>query len=65
MDWHNVVIDVVQVPHRGEYIATSSNSHWYQVTTVVHCLFPDSDFVAEVCAFETDSRDVDLVPLNK
>ena len=49
-DWTNEEYTVTQVPAIGEHIVAGSSSEWYLVTAVVHTLFPDAEFNAEVFA---------------
>jgi hypothetical protein len=57
MDWENSGREFLRLPVVGEYLATSSDSAWYQVELVVHCPF-SAEYTAEVYAVKVDRAQV-------
>jgi hypothetical protein len=49
-DWTNGQYAAPQIPAVGEYIVAGTSSEWYLVTAVVHMLFRDAEYDAEVFA---------------
>ena len=50
-DWKNESREFGRLPAVDEFVALDSNSQWYQVQLVVHCVF-EAEYEAEVYAVE-------------